>query len=239
MFRQPLVIAAIAVLFCTPSLGHRWPAVRAVRQEGPCLGREPGTLVVRSGRDRIPTTDTRRCAPMVVRGHQAAADSVRRPGSTCSPTRTRADSRLGADRTFRFEVVEGAVSPDLVSFLLRADGAIRRDRGDASSSKASHCFARTSSTSVEGQGARAIWRVPEAPGVCHGTRDGESALALRRPVCRAAARPLPPRSRSRTRAAAGETRTYVFELKTEMPRRTVSSPRCAWGATTSSACATG
>lgn len=117
MFRQPLMIAAIAILLLpSPGTAAAPPFELSVKKDH-VFGASRGTLVVGPAGIEYRTTDK---------------DDVRswtyediKQLQILSPTRIRVLTyedqgklRLGADRAFLFEVVGGTVSSELVTFLL-------------------------------------------------------------------------------------------------------------------------
>lgn len=118
MFRQPFMIAAIAIVLIPPAwAAAAGPPFELSVKKDHVWGASRGTLVVAQDGVEYRTTDK----------DDARAWSYEdiKQLQILSPTRitvlTYEDQgklRLGADRTFRFEVVGAAVSPDLVTFLL-------------------------------------------------------------------------------------------------------------------------
>lgn len=216
MFRHPLIIAAIAVLLA--------PAAGAVAADLPfelsvkkdrLRGASRGTLAF--GQDgveyRTPDKDDARV------WSYENIKQLQILSSTRIAILTYEDQgrlKLGADRTFRFEVVEGAVSSDLVTFLLDritrpvVTAVMPRDEGTP-------LFRLNVKHQRQGRGSEGTLVMYDTRLVYLTERDGESrhwrfgdvyaVLRLDRFRLQVLA----------YEGGSGETRPFVFELKTELP----------------------
>ena len=217
MFRQPLavVIAAIVVLF-VPALGAvaAGPPFELSVKKDHVWGASRGALVFAQDAVEYRTTNK---------------DDVRawsyediKQVQVLSPTRiailTYEDQgrlKLGADRTFRFEVLEGAVSSDLVTFLLDritrpvVTSVMPRDDGEPLfRAKVKHQRqGRGSEGTLVMYDTRLVY-LTERAGESRSWRFGDVYAVLRLDRFRLQVLAY--------EGGSGETRPFVFELKTEL-----------------------
>lgn len=216
MFRQSLIIAAIAVLLVPASgAGAAGPPFELSVKKDRVWGASRGTLVFGQDGVEYRTTDEDDARLW-------SYDDIKQL-QILSPSRiavlTYEDQgrfKLGADRTFRFEVVERAVSSDLVTFLLDritrpvVTAVMPRDDGEP-------LFRANVKHQRQGRGSEGTLVMHDTRLVYLTERDGESrywrfgdvyaVLRLDRFRLQVLA----------YEGGSGETRPFVFELKTELP----------------------
>lgn len=216
MLRQSFIITAIAVLLVPPSsAAAAGPPFELSVKKDHVLGASRGTLVV--GQDGIEyrTTDKDDVRSWLY-------DDIKQI-QILSPTRitilTYEDQgklRLGADRAFHFELIGGAVSPDVVTFLLD-----RTSRSIVTAVMPHLDGKPLYQVNVKhlrhGRGSEGTLELYEKQLIYRSERGGESRLwrfADMYSVLRL------DRYRLEIRAYEGgreDTRSFVFELKSELP----------------------
>ena len=216
MFRQPLIIAAIVIILIPPAwAAAAGPPFELSVKKDHVWGRSRGTLVV--GQDGIEyrTTDK---------------DDIRswsyeeiKQLQILSPTRIKVLTyedqgklRLGTDRAFQFEVIGGTVSSEVVTFLLDRTGrsvvtaVMPRIEGEA-------LFRASVKHQRQGRGSEGALLLYDTQLLYRTERVGESRhwrLADLYSVLRL------DRYRLEIRAyegGSGDTRSFVFELKSDPP----------------------
>lgn len=216
MLRQSFIIAAIAVLLVPPSsAAAAGPPFELSVKKDHAWGASRGTLVV--GQDGVEyrtadKDDARSWSYEDIKQLQIL-----------SPTRIsvltyedRGKLKLGADRTFRFEVAQGAVSAEIVTFLLerigrsvvtavmpRIDGeplfrvSVKHQRQRRGSEGTLALYDKRLVYLTERAGASRYWRFGDVFAVLRLDRYRLEILAYE--------------------GGSGETRSFVFEIKDELP----------------------
>ena len=213
--RRILATAVAAIVFGFASLAEADPPFAlSVKRDG-LLGGSKGTLLFEWDRIEYRTTDTDDAS-------RWAHDQIKQL-QILSPTRiavlTYEDQgflKLGADRTFHFTVVEGAVSPELVRFVLDhvnlpvVTAVMPPFRGE-------RLFSALVKHQRQGRGSEGVLVIYERELLYLTEREDESRFWRFRDVYSVLRLDRARLQVTVYEGGGGRTRNFVFELKTELP----------------------